>query len=100
MPRRIISLLLFVFSCVFCATARSEETPKADKSDERYTYREEHDLNGIGKFYFNREIAHVMGHQGIEWLERPQREEEEKLTLLVESLGLEPGMVVADIGAG
>lgn len=100
MPRRINGLLLFVFSCVFCVTARSEEAPEAGKAGERYTYREDHDPNGIGKFYFKREIAHVMGHQGIEWLERPQREEEEKLTLLVESLGLEPGMVVADIGAG
>ena len=42
----------------------------------------------------------VMGHQGIAWLERPEREQEERLTLLVDSLGLEPGMVVADIGAG
>ena len=37
----------------------------------------DHDPNGIGKFYMGREIAHVMGHQGIQWLERPDREEEE-----------------------
>ena len=47
-----------------------------------------------------REIAQVMGHQGISWLERREREEEERLSLLIESLRLEPGMVVADIGAG
>jgi ubiquinone/menaquinone biosynthesis C-methylase UbiE len=47
-----------------------------------------------------REIAHVMGHQGAGWLERPEREQEEKPKLLMELLELKPGMVVADIGAG
>jgi len=76
--------------------------PDAGKpvSSARYKFRRNHDPNGIGKFYFDREIAQVMGHQGIAWLERPEREQEERLTLLVDSLGLEPGMVVADIGAG
>jgi precorrin-6B methylase 2 len=71
-----------------------------DVADERYSFREEHDRNGIGKFYMGREIARVMGHQGIEWLERPEREREEGLSALIESFSLEPGMVVADIGAG
>ena len=67
---------------------------------QRYTYRKNHDPNGIGKFYMGREIAHVMGFHGAEWLERADREQEEKLSLLLGSLKLEPGMVVADIGAG
>lgn len=66
----------------------------------RYEFREDHDPNGIGKFYMGREIAQVMGFAGVKWLERPEREEEERLTLLVESLGLKSGVVVADIGAG
>jgi ubiquinone/menaquinone biosynthesis C-methylase UbiE len=37
---------------------------------------------------------------GARWLEREEREREERLTLLVKSLKLEPGDVVADIGAG
>ncbi|WLD13970.1 class I SAM-dependent methyltransferase [Planctellipticum variicoloris] len=65
-----------------------------------YSFRREHDLNGIGKFYLGREIAHVMGFAGVDWLERDNREQEERLTLLVESLKLKPGMAVADIGAG
>src|SRR3954468_1868111 len=65
-----------------------------------YTFREEHSRDGIGKFYMGREIAHVMGHQAADWLERPEREEEEKTDLLVQSLGVRPGSVVADIGAG
>lgn len=71
-----------------------------DEENSRYTWREDHDPNGIGKFYMGREIARVMGHQGIRWLERPEREQEEGLSLLIECLSIKPGMVVADIGAG
>ena len=56
--------------------------------------------DGIGKFYMGREIAHVMGHLGAGWLERPSREQEERTDLLLEALGLQPGDVAADIGAG
>ena len=65
-----------------------------------YETRTEHDPNGIGKFYMGREIAHVMGHQAAGWLERPDREAEERTDLLVEAMQLKPGEVVADIGAG
>jgi FkbM family methyltransferase len=56
--------------------------------------------DGIGKRYMGREIARVMGWQGAAWLERAEREKEERTDLLVTALQLEPGMVVADIGAG
>jgi ubiquinone/menaquinone biosynthesis C-methylase UbiE len=65
-----------------------------------YEYRAEHSRDGIGKFYMGREIAQVMGHQAADWLERPEREQEENTSLLVESLKLKPGDVVADIGCG
>jgi precorrin-6B methylase 2 len=65
-----------------------------------YEMRADHDRDGIGKFYMGREIAHVMGHQAADWLERPERENEEHPTRLVELLGLKPGDSVADIGAG
>jgi precorrin-6B methylase 2 len=76
--------------------------PKTAKEShpQRYQTRKKHDRDGIGKFYLGREIAHVMGYQGIDWLERPERESEEHLTQLIDSLKLTPGMVVADIGAG
>jgi 2-polyprenyl-3-methyl-5-hydroxy-6-metoxy-1,4-benzoquinol methylase len=101
-------ILLAVWSLAWLlvsATAHAQEAPPAEKktdnqSADRYTFRRIHDPNGIGKFYMGREIAHVMGHQAIDWLERPQREEEERLTLLMEALKLKPGMQVADIGAG
>ena len=47
-----------------------------------------------------REIAHVMGHQAAGWLERPEREQEERTDLLLEALNLKPGENVADIGCG
>ncbi|MAJ73956.1 methyltransferase type 11 [Candidatus Poribacteria bacterium] len=56
--------------------------------------------DGIGKFYMGREISHVMGHLAAGWLERPEREQEERVSLLVEALNLKVGDKVADIGAG
>jgi SAM-dependent methyltransferase len=79
--------------------ARAAETnPPA--AAPRYETRAEHDPNGIGKFYLGREIAHVMGHPAADWLERPEREKEERPDLLMPALKLKPGDVVADIGAG
>ena len=65
-----------------------------------YEKRAEHDPNGIGVFFMGREIAHVMGHQAADWLERPEREAEERTDLLVEALKFRAGEVVADIGCG
>jgi ubiquinone/menaquinone biosynthesis C-methylase UbiE len=65
-----------------------------------YERRAVHDPNGIGLFYMGREIAHVMGHQAADWLERPEREQEERTQLLIDSLKFKPGENVADIGAG
>ena len=56
--------------------------------------------DGIGKIYMGREISHVMGHQGADWLERPGRQREERTDLLIERLPLQADSVVADIGAG
>ena len=47
-----------------------------------------------------RRIASVMGIGGAEWLERVEREREESPAKALELLGLKPGMVVADVGAG
>jgi ubiquinone/menaquinone biosynthesis C-methylase UbiE len=66
----------------------------------RYEFRKEHSPDGVGKFYMGREIAHVMGHQAADWLERPERDQEEHTEKLVEQLGIKPGDVIADIGAG
>lgn len=76
----------------------AQDQQTAEKSF--YTYQREHDPHGIGKFYRGREIARVMGYQGAPWLERKTREQEERLSLLPKALKLQPGMAIADIGAG
>jgi len=81
------------------ASAFPQEAP-ADTPSDRYETREEHDPNGTGKFYLGREIAQVMSFHGAPWLNRPEREEEERLSKLVELLDLKPGTTAADIGAG
>jgi protein-L-isoaspartate O-methyltransferase len=58
------------------------------------------DPNGINKWYMDRQIAQVMSHYGIDWLEREERAMEENTSLLIKNLAVKPGMVIADIGAG
>ncbi|MBC6990472.1 class I SAM-dependent methyltransferase [Hymenobacter sp. BT491] len=65
-----------------------------------YSYHTAADPNGIGKYYYGRQIAHVMGHEGADWLERADRQQEEGTDLLLHELHLKPTDVVADIGAG
>ena len=89
-----IALLLTALT----SPAFADELPKPP--DPLYETREEHDRNGIGKFFMGREIAHVMGHQAADWLERPEREEEEKTDAMIDALKFREGEVVADIGCG
>ena len=55
--------------------------------------------DGKGKLYTGREISHVMGHLGAGWLERPERERQERTDLLTAGLILSDDFVVPDIGA-
>jgi SAM-dependent methyltransferase len=77
------------------AASRTDGLPAA----ERYTLAPA-SVDGIGKRYLGREIAGVMGWQGAAWLEREEREREERTDVLIAALALKPGLVVADIGAG
>jgi ubiquinone/menaquinone biosynthesis C-methylase UbiE len=92
-PFLLLSLLLSHASAVLAAEPAVSAT-------NRYEFRQEHSRDGIGKFYLGREIAHVMGHQAADWLERPERDKEEHTEQLVEQLNVRPGDVIADIGAG
>ena len=47
-----------------------------------------------------RQIAHVMGFGGANWLERPERESEENVEGALDAIALKPGMTVAEVGAG
>jgi precorrin-6B methylase 2 len=89
---RLVALLLM--ACCAIASQAKETAAEA-----RYT-RVPGGPDGIGKRYMGRDIAGVMGWQGAAWLEREEREKEERTDLLLTALQLKPGMVVADIGAG
>lgn len=73
---------------------------KAIKSKPPYTTRSFFDPDGINKFYMGRQIAQVMGHQAADWLDRPEREEEEAPSLLLKLLKIKPGTTLVDLGAG
>ena len=87
-------LSLVLLLCLSSATAAF-----ADGSVERYRLTKA-SADGIGKIYMGREISQVMGWQGAAWLEREEREQEERGSLLLSELGLKSGMRVADVGAG
>ncbi len=93
-------LLSGILWLILAAAPGSAMAQDAAPGDDRYEFKAEHDPNGIGKFYMGREIAHVMGFAAAPWLERPEREREERTTQMIRSLKLKPGMTVADIGAG
>jgi SAM-dependent methyltransferase len=86
--------ILACLACLLVTTAG-----RADALPERYVQGPA-SADGIGKRYRGREIAHVMGWQAASWLEREEREQEERTSLLLDDLDLKPGMVVADVGAG
>jgi ubiquinone/menaquinone biosynthesis C-methylase UbiE len=69
-------------------------------NNESYYQLGEASRDGIGKFYMGREISHVMGHLGAGWLERSNREREERTDLLLQNLALKATDHVADLGAG
>lgn len=92
-PNRLPLSVVFASAFAVALAALAQDRPA-------YTYAQDHHPDATGKVYMGREIAHVMGHLGAGWLERPEREKEEKPRLLMELLDLKPGMVVADIGAG
>lgn len=84
-------LLLITLLPAGCKTQPARNT--------NYTYKKG-SPDGIGKWYMDREIAHVMGAAGAPWLERDERQQEENTALAIKNMKLTPNAVVADIGAG
>ena len=93
--KRLYTLIL-LFSFLFISNKSfSQELIQEDY----YTFKRG-DYNGIGKWYMGREIAYVMGFQGIGWLERSEREKEENVSSLIKNMKIKSNEVIADIGAG
>ena len=92
-------LLLRRYTLLACLLAASAALAQPAAVAERYRLFPA-SADGIGKRYMGREISAVMGWQGAAWLEREERDREERTDLLLAALALKPGMVVADIGAG
>ena len=98
----LLGMTLVVMAIAFMVT-NFTYTPVAlaqDSTPSYYRQKAIHNPDGIGKYYMSREIAGVMGHQAMRWLERDSRQVEEKPDVTVEKLELKPDDVVADIGAG
>src|SRR5437879_224531 len=89
----------FLFVAAVACPAQLSQTSSSSEAA-HYEFRQDHDPDGIGKFFLGREIAHVMGHQAADWLERTEREQEERPDLLLPALKIKAGDTVADIGAG
>jgi FkbM family methyltransferase len=98
MAAGLVVLVLVTLSLPACSAVEPEVSASDDSVGAYRQGRASRD--GIGKFYMGREISHVMGHRGAAWLERPEREREERTDLIIRNLPLEPDAVVADIGAG
>ncbi|GHD13851.1 methyltransferase type 11 [Halioglobus japonicus] len=81
-------MLLTVFGCI------------ASESNPGHYEQVRPNRDGIGKVYMGREISHVMGHLGAGWLERPQREREERTDLLLSSIQPQADDTIVDLGAG
>ncbi len=94
MNRSFLVVLVLVAGGVVVA----DDKPRRERP--KYEYRDDHDPNGIGKFYMGREIARVMGYGAAGWLERQERVDEEAPDKLIAALGVKEGMIVADVGAG
>ncbi|MDG2063327.1 MAG: class I SAM-dependent methyltransferase [Flavobacteriaceae bacterium] len=90
-----ISVLLIII----CLLTFNESIAQENNIESKYIYKKG-DFNGIGKWYMGREIAYVMGFQGIDWLERLEREKEEKVSTLIKNMKIMPEDIIADIGAG
>ena len=91
-----LTILLFLFATFL----QSNECIAQNSIVENKYIFKEGDFNGIGKWYMGREIAYVMGYQGIGWLERSEREKEENVSKLIKNMRIKPNDFIADIGAG
>ena len=98
-------LFFLLLTTVACRQGSSQQTSSATNTPKsinttRFYQTKSPAYDGIGRVYMGREISEVMGHLGAGWLERSDREQQERTDLLATALDLKPTDVIADIGAG
>jgi ubiquinone/menaquinone biosynthesis C-methylase UbiE len=99
--------LFYLLALVLCAASSLAQdkapTPATSTNAAPARYEQRHRVvpGGTGRYYMEREIAHVVsGNETLKWLERPDREQQEDTTNMIKLLDLKPGEAAADIGAG
>jgi ubiquinone/menaquinone biosynthesis C-methylase UbiE len=95
----LLPLLVTMAVAVTPRESRSEAAASTNTQCEYVVLKTGHP-DGILKQYCNRQIAKIMGWQGASWLDRAERQTEERTDQLIDILNLKPGMIVGDIGAG
>lgn len=73
------------------AVAFGQDTADAKRSQPREKAR---------RTYMGRIVAQYMSHRGASWLIRPEREQEERVSVAFNQLQLKPEMTVCDLGCG
>lgn len=94
---RFIPLLVVICAALAACTSVAQDDAKSAASRYQTGVKTR---DGLGKYYFGREIAHFMTHHAAPWLDRPEREEEERPDHVMKALALKPGDAVADLGCG
>ena len=94
-----LNRIFALFGIVLLWFSPSDVCGQEGSTAEAYSFKSG-DPNGTGKWYLGREIAYVMGYQGMSWLDRPEREAEESTSILLKNMEIKPGEHLADIGAG
>jgi precorrin-6B methylase 2 len=95
-----IAIMIFLAgNCFTSCNSQQKIATNTTNTDTGYTYHQA-SADGIGKYYLGREISHVMGASGSDWLERNDRNEEENTELAIEKILIPATGVIADIGAG
>ena len=93
---KLFYFILFLLTTLLLSNECLGQKPSIDGE---YTFKRG-DFNGIGKWYMGREIAYIMGFEGISWLERFDREKEENVSTLIKNMRIKSNDIIADIGAG
>lgn len=94
----LIGITIMCFGCTSSHTKKTYDSKSAG-NDSGYKFQDP-SFDGIGKYYMGREIAHVMGAAASDWLERPERDDEESTELAISKIPISANSVVADLGAG